>query len=84
VGQTTHLAARMEQAALPGSIVITPATLLLVQGYIDVRPLGPMSVKGVNDPVEIFEITGAGPVRRRLQALTQRALSRFVGRDDEL
>src|SRR5262245_31070885 len=84
VGQTTHLAARMEQAALPGSIVITPATLLLVQGYIDVRSLGPMFVKGVNDPVEVFEITGAGPVRRRLQALTQRALSRFVGRDDEL
>jgi class 3 adenylate cyclase len=84
VGQTTHLAARMEQAALPGSIVITPATLLLVQGYIDVRPLGPMSVKGVNDAIEVFEITGAGPVRRRLQALAQRALSRFVGRDDEV
>jgi class 3 adenylate cyclase len=84
VGQTTHLAARMEQAALPGSIVITPATLLLVQGYIDVRSLGPMSVKGVSDAIEVFEITGAGPVRRRLQALTQRTLSRFVGRDDEL
>ena len=84
VGQTTHLAARMEQAALPGSIVITPATFLLVQGYVDVRPLGPMPVKGVNGEIEVFEITGAGPVRRRLQALAARALSRFVGRDDEL
>ena len=84
VGQTTHLAARMEQAALPGSIVITPATFLLVQGYVEVRPLGPMPVKGVNDVIEVFEITGARPVRRRLQALAARALSRFVGRDDEL
>ena len=84
VGQTTHLAARMEQAALPGSIVITPATFLLVQGYVDVRPLGPMPVKGVNGEIEVFEITGAGPVRRRLQALAARVLSRFVGRDDEL
>jgi class 3 adenylate cyclase len=80
VGQTTHLAARMEQAALPGSIVITPATFLLVQGYVEVRPLGPMPVKGVNDVIEVFEITGARPVRRRLQALAARALSRFVGR----
>jgi class 3 adenylate cyclase len=84
VGQTTHLAARIEQAALPGSILITPTTFLLVQGYVDVRPLGPMPVKGVNDAIEVFEITGAGPVRRRLQALATRALSRFVGRDDEL
>ena len=84
VGQATHLAARMEQAALPGSIVITPTTFLLVQGYVDVRPLGPMPVKGVNGTIEVFEITGAGPVRRRLQALATRALSRFVGRDDEL
>jgi class 3 adenylate cyclase/predicted ATPase len=84
VGQTTHLAARMEQAALPGSIVITAATLLLVRGYVDARPLGPMPVKGLTGDIEVFEITGAGPVRRRLQALAVRALSRFVGRDDEL
>jgi class 3 adenylate cyclase/predicted ATPase len=84
VGQTTHLAARMEQAALPGSIVITPPTFLLVQGYVDVRPLGPMPVKGLNGEIEVFEVTGAGPVRRRLQALAARALTRFVGRDDEL
>src|SRR5262245_27356905 len=84
VGQTTHLAARMEQAALPGSIVITPTTFHLVQGYVDVRPLGPMPVKGVNGAIEVYEITGAGPVRRRLQALATRALSRFVGREHEL
>jgi class 3 adenylate cyclase len=46
VGQTTHLAARMEQAALPGTIVITPHTLRLAEGYVEVKSLGPLSVKG--------------------------------------
>ena len=63
VGQTTHLAARMEQAALPGTIVITTDTLRLAEGYVQVRPLGPMSVKGVSEPVEAYEVTSAGPVR---------------------
>ncbi|HEY3065641.1 MAG TPA: AAA family ATPase [Methylomirabilota bacterium] len=84
VGQTTHLAARMEQIARPGAILITADTLRLAEGYVDVTPLGPVPIKGVTDPVEVFEITGAGPVRRRLQALATRVLSRFVGRDAEI
>jgi predicted ATPase len=76
--------ARLEQTALPGTIVMALATFLLVQGFVDVRPLGPMPVKGVSDPIDVFEITGAGSVRRRLQALAARTLSHFVGRDDEL
>src|SRR5262249_12467791 len=84
VGQTTHLAARMEQIARPGAILITADTLKLAEGYVDVTPLGPVPVKGVNDPVDVFEVTGAGPVRRRLQALATRALSRFVGREAEI
>src|SRR6267142_4147367 len=84
VGQTTHLAARMEQIARPGAILVTADTLKLAEGYVDVTPLGLVPVKGVTDPVEVFEITGAGPVRRRLQAMATRALSRFVGRDAEI
>ena len=68
VGQTTHLAARMEQLASPGSILLTPATLDLVEGYVAVKPLGPVPVKGLADPVEVYEVTGAGPARTRLQA----------------
>src|SRR5678815_2475374 len=45
VGQTTHLAARMEQLAEPGSIVLSPATLELVEGYVEVKSLGPLPVK---------------------------------------
>jgi class 3 adenylate cyclase/predicted ATPase len=84
VGQTTHLAARMEQIARPGTILVTADTLKLVEGYVEVTPLGLIPVKGLSDPVEVFEITGVGPVRRRLQAMATRALSRFVGRDTEI
>src|SRR5262249_52376322 len=84
VGQTTHLAARMEQIADPGAIVITPDTLALVEGYTEVKSLGPVQVKGLADPVEVYEVTGAGPVRTRLQASARRGLSRFVGRGTEL
>jgi class 3 adenylate cyclase/tetratricopeptide (TPR) repeat protein len=84
VGQTTHLAARMEQLADPGAIVITPDTLALAEGYVEVKSLGPVPVKGLADPMEVYEVTGAGPARTRLQAGARRGLTRFVGRDAEL
>jgi class 3 adenylate cyclase/tetratricopeptide (TPR) repeat protein len=84
VGQTTHLAARMEQIAEPGAIVITPETLALAEGYIEVKSLGSVPVKGLAEPVEVYEVTGAGPARTRLQAAARRGLTRFVGRDAEM
>ena len=84
VGQTTHLAARMEQMALPASILLTHAVLRLAEGYVQVTPLGPMPVKGVPAPVDVFELVGASGIRRRLQATAARGLTRFVGRDTEL
>src|SRR5262245_6366355 len=84
VGQTTHLAARMEQLADPGAIVITPETLTLTEGYVAVKSLGPVAVKGLAGPIEVYEVTGAGPARTRLQAAARRGLTRFVGRDAEL
>jgi class 3 adenylate cyclase/tetratricopeptide (TPR) repeat protein len=84
VGQTTHLAARLEQTAMPGSILISADTLRLVEDYVDVKPLGLVRVKGLVEPLEIFEVTGAGSVRTRLQRSTARGLTRFVGRDAEL
>ena len=84
VGQTTHLAARMEQLATPGTIRLPAATLRLVEGLVRVTALGPMPVKGLAEPVEVFELVGATPVRRRLQAAVARGLTRFVGRDQEL
>ncbi|MFQ5893977.1 MAG: adenylate/guanylate cyclase domain-containing protein, partial [Nitrospinota bacterium] len=84
VGQSTHLAARMEQMAMPGSILLTAEALGLAEGYVQAKPLGAVPVKGIGEPVEVFEVTGAGPVRSRLQAASVRGLTRFVGRDAEL
>jgi tetratricopeptide (TPR) repeat protein len=84
VGQTTHLAARMEQMAMPGSIMITPDALRLAEGYVQVKPLGPVNVKGLSDPVEVYEVTGSGAARTRLQVAAARGLTRFVGRDAEM
>jgi class 3 adenylate cyclase/tetratricopeptide (TPR) repeat protein len=83
VGQTTHLAARMEQMATADSILTTPDTLRLSEGYVQVKPLGPISVKGLTEPVEVYEVTDAGAARTRLQAAASRGLTRFVGRDAE-
>jgi class 3 adenylate cyclase len=63
VGQTTHLAARMEQMAKPDSILITATVLWLAEGFVAVDPLGPRAVKGLSEPIEVFELTGASAVR---------------------
>src|SRR5207247_836946 len=84
IGQTTHLAARMEQLATPGSILLTAATLHLVEGWVQVNALGPVPVKGLTAPVEVFELVGATAIRRRLQAAAARGLTRFVGRQTEI
>ena len=84
VGQTTHLAARMEQLAMPGTIRLTAATLRLVEGLVRVQALGPIPIKGLTEPVEVFELIGASALRRRLQAAAARGLTRFVGREAEL
>ena len=83
VGQTTHLAARMEQLATPGSTRLTTGTLRLAEGYVEVRSLGPIPVKGLS-PVEVYELVGARAVRSRLHASAARGLTRFVGRNSEL
>src|SRR5919108_1904966 len=84
VGQTTHLAARMEQMAMPGSILITPEVLRLAEGYVQVNTLGPVPVKGLHAPLEVYEVLATGVVRSRLQAAAVRGLAPFVGRDREL
>src|ERR1700722_15754452 len=84
VGQTAHLAARMEQMAKPGSVLTTADTFRLVEGYLALKPLGALPVKGLTHPVDVYEVTGAGAARSRLQAAAGRGLTRFVGRTVEL
>ena len=83
MGQTVHLASRMEGLADAGTALLSPSTLALAEGFIDVRPLGPTTVKGLERPVEVYELTGTGTVRTRLQASAARGLTPFVGRQEE-
>ena len=84
IGQTTHLAARMEQLAPPGRIRLTADTLRLAEGLVHVTALGPVPVKGLAEPVEVYELVGVTALRRRLQAAVARGLSPFVGRQPEV
>ena len=84
MGMTTHLAARMEQSAAPGTIRMTGDTLRLVGGLVEVLPLGELAVKGVSRPVVTHELQGLGKARTRLEAAGVEGLTRFVGRDREL
>jgi class 3 adenylate cyclase/tetratricopeptide (TPR) repeat protein len=84
MGQTVHLASRMEGLAQPGSGVLSPSTLALVEGFVEVRALGPKAVRGLDEPVDVFELLGAGAMRTRLEVSAARGLTRFVGREHEL
>lgn len=84
VGHSTSLAARMQTLADPGSIVVSEATYKLTEGYFEFKPLGEVRVKGVSEPVNVYEAKGVGPLRTRLQLSARRGLGRFVGRKDEL
>jgi len=84
VAQTLHLGARMEQIARPGSTLISVNTFKMAEGYILVRSLGQVPVKGLSDPVQVYELTGAGAARTRLQATIGRGFTRFTGRDLEM
>ncbi|HXG04440.1 MAG TPA: adenylate/guanylate cyclase domain-containing protein [Candidatus Binatia bacterium] len=84
VGHTTHLAARMEQLAAPDTVLATAATARLAEGYVIFVPRGEAAVKGLALPVQIFEVTGRGPLRSRLEAAVARGLTPFVGRREEL
>ncbi len=84
IGHSTNLAARMQTLAATGSIAITETTQRLTAGYFEFKPLGPTRVKGVSEPVNVYEVVGLGALRTRLQISAQRGLSRFVGRHQEL
>ncbi|MBI3249226.1 MAG: AAA family ATPase [Deltaproteobacteria bacterium] len=84
VGHSTNIAARMEQMANPGAIIVSEYTHKLTDGYFAFKDLGPTQIKGVEAPLNIYEVLGAGPLRTRLQVSARRGLTRFVGRQSEM
>jgi predicted ATPase/class 3 adenylate cyclase len=84
VGDTTNLAARMQQLAEPGQIAIAEATWRLVRGYVETRSLGTVTVKNRQEPVGAWEVLRAKGVLTRLEVQAERGLTPFVGRDAEM
>src|SRR5262249_53917205 len=84
VGQTTHLAARMEQLAPPGAVYATAAVLRLVEGHVTAEEIGPTPVKGLPNPVEVWHLTGTRQGPTRFEGAARSALAPFVGRDKPL
>jgi class 3 adenylate cyclase len=84
IGHTTNLASRMQAVAPTGSIAVSESTRRLVEGYFTLKTLGPTKVKGVSEAIDVFEVTGLGPLRTRLQRAAGRGLTKFVGREREM
>ena len=84
VGHATSLAARLQSLANPGSIVVSASTFRLTDGFFAFNALGAAQIKGVSEPVSVYEVVGVGPLRTRLQVVARRGLVQFVGRQREL
>ncbi|HIL81278.1 MAG TPA: hypothetical protein EYG54_08490, partial [Myxococcales bacterium] len=82
-GDVVHLASRMETMAEAGTVRLTENVARLVEGYFELRDLGPTAVPGVVEEVAVYELKGTGAFRTRLDLARARGLSHFVGRDDE-
>ena len=84
VGNTIHIASRMEGIAAPSSILVSEPTYKLAEGYFEFKALGAAQVKGIPEPLVVYEVQGLGSLRTRLQLSAHRGLARFVGRQVEL
>jgi predicted ATPase/class 3 adenylate cyclase len=84
IGHATGLAARLQSLAHPGSIVVSASTFRLTEGFFAFNALGAAQIKGVSEPMSVYEVVGVGPLRTRLQVAARRGLMQFVGRQREL
>ena len=84
IGETAHIASRIEHLAQPGTIALTTQTLKLLTGRVDVMALGPFEVKGLTQPIELYRLLGIRAERSRIRGPQDRPLSRFVGRGLEM
>jgi class 3 adenylate cyclase len=83
IGHTANLASRLQTLAPAGSIAVSEYTRKLVEGYFELRPLGPMPVRGISEPINVYEVTGQGQLQTHFQLSTRRGLTKFVGRERE-
>src|SRR5206468_1266010 len=83
MGDTVNVAARMQTAATPGTVLISGETHHFVSRIFDVTPRGPLEVKGKSAPIEAYEILGLQSLPGKTRGLEGIA-SALVGRDAEL
>jgi tetratricopeptide (TPR) repeat protein len=84
IGDTTNLAARLQQVAEPGAILVSEDTSRLLQGSARLEPLPPFLVKGKEAPVHAFRLVGVGLLQAEEAVLGSMAHSPFVGREREM
>jgi hypothetical protein len=84
VGETPNLASRLQALAEPGAVVIAAGTRRLLGGLFEYRDLGAIEVKGIAAPVSAWQVLHPSAVASRFEALRGSALTRLVGRDEEI
>jgi class 3 adenylate cyclase/tetratricopeptide (TPR) repeat protein len=84
VGDTPNLAARLQSLAEPGQVVISQSTRRLAGGLFEYRDLGRITVKGLVEPVQAWQVLGPSGVESRFDAHHETGLTPLVGREEEL
>src|SRR5579863_9111700 len=84
IGHVINVASRMQGAAPTDGVVVSEETRRLVEGYFELRALGPTKLKGVAEPIDVYEVVATGPSRGHFDVAARRGLTKFVGREREL
>ncbi|HJY83783.1 MAG TPA: adenylate/guanylate cyclase domain-containing protein [Candidatus Binatia bacterium] len=84
VGETPNIAARLQEKAAPNSVVISPTTYRLVTGLFDCQELGPQVLKGLVQPLALYQVARESAAQSRFEVAVQKGLTPLVGREPEL
>src|SRR6516225_5525279 len=84
VGHADNLAARLQTVAPAGGVIVSDDTRKLVEDYFELRHLGAAMLRGIAEPVNVYQVMSAGPLRGHFDVAARRGLTRFVGREHEL
>ena len=84
VGETPNIAARLQEKAVPDSVVIGAATYRLIQGYFGCQDLGLHTLKGISTPVPVYQVLGESGAQSRFEVMVTTGLTPLVGREQEI
>ncbi|WP_297707944.1 adenylate/guanylate cyclase domain-containing protein, partial [uncultured Eudoraea sp.] len=84
LGETVNIAARLEGLAPHNGLVVSPQTMSLIQGWFEVKSTGTHILKGISEPMEVFQVLKESGVKTRLDIAKGKGLSPLVGRENEL